>query len=75
MSTKALSSEEIEKLAHAEFKAPSWECAALCGDVQATVDQLEDPDLTPDERERLVARLRALDAQLAVLQCAPCWLQ
>jgi hypothetical protein len=46
------------------------ECDTLCVDLRLTWDDLQ--NASPDERPRLIARIKALNAQMKALHCPRC---
>ncbi len=72
MAKRKLTQEAIDEMAKTHFAAPNAECMALCLDLEFALELLDDPGITDPMRKRLLARLRAIQAQLRAMHCAPC---
>ena len=64
--------EKIDRLL-AETIDESAVCDALCNELETAVEQLE--TATGAQRTRLLARLRAINAQRTTLHCLECFFQ
>ncbi len=65
------SHEEMDALARSTFTAENPECGWLTEELAEASELLADPDLTPGQRRRLIARLHALSHMVRALHCPP----
>ena len=65
--------EEVDKLVSEAFPQPGALCTALCNAYQADAEQLN--DVPVKQRAAILARMKALAAQMRTMHCPACILQ